>query len=143
MSGSASSSAVAVPQVVQTSTWPGNNYPEMITKAIQESANGRLTVKDLYRILPQYDSTIISKLIEKVRIENIKKQKPKTPTEVFQDNVRQNLCRKKDGKERFRKAIDPNTGKCTGYWELVESESRFVSHYFLQNFALNTNRFSS
>ena len=126
MSGCATPSAVAVPQAIQTGTWPGNNYPEMITKAIQESASSRLTVQDLYRILPQYDSTIISKLIEKAQMENIKRKKQKTPTEVFQNNVRQNLCRKNDGKERFRKVIDPNTGKCTGYWELVESVSRSV-----------------
>jgi hypothetical protein len=123
MPSTASSSAVAIPQAVQTGTWPGNTYPEMITKAIQESANGQLKVRDLYRILPQYDSTIISKLIEQSRIKNIKNKNQKTPTEVFQENVRQNLSRQKEG---FRNVKDPDTGKSTGYWELVESESRSV-----------------
>jgi hypothetical protein len=123
MPSTAGSSAVAIPQAVQTGTWPGNTYPEMITKAIQESTNGRLKVRDLYRILPQYDSTIMSKLIEQSRIKNIKNKNQKTPTEVFQENVRQNLSRQKEG---FRNVKDPNNGKSTGYWELVESESRSV-----------------
>jgi len=61
----------------------------------------------------------MSKLIEQAQIKSLKNIKQKTPTD--QENVRQNLSRRNNP---FRNVKDPNTGKSTGYWEVVESESR-------------------
>jgi hypothetical protein len=112
MSGIASTSAVTTPQV-QTSPRRDPTYPQLIIRAIKESANGRLKVSELYRILPVYLPTIISKLNPS---KPGKDGKWKTREEVFQGNVRQNLSRYK---LLFRNIKHNETGKSTRYWELI------------------------